>query len=815
MASIKGDTMNPIIFGHDTRKNVVNVSIKFGRVYIYTETDGEVKCEIHPFNPWLLANEPLDDHFETLEGQSFFKYIRQFRNEKDYRAARENWKYRDIWASGSLVEQYLIASGVTYFKESAPKDIGTLFFDIETTGLTHDVGSRVLLISNTFRKNGQITKKLFAVDDYPSDRDMLCEWVKWVKTIDPSIIVTYNGWNFDIPYLMFCAWKHDVRLTLGRDGSEIEISKYKSKFRQDQNRTIEYAEPKIFGREQVDLFFTTQKYDVGKKFTNYRLKTVVREAGLEKEGRQFYDAGLIFKKWHDPAERAKIKQYAIDDADDTMSVYDLVIDGFFYPSQNVPKPFQTMCMSASGSQINSMLLRAYLAVGHSIPKASEKQKFQGAISKGYPGIYKSVHSLDVASLYPSIILTYNVVDKEKDPNEYVIYMVKYFREQRLVYKKLAAEGSSYYKAMDAVAKAFLNSFYGFYGTKGLHFSSPHCASEVTRYGREILTTAMDWANSKGYNIVLVDTDSIKYYHPERELTEEETAANTKEVNALFPSGIKWDDEGIYKVFVVVKSKNYIMVDSKDKVKLKGSSMKSSKLEPSLKDLQKDIINMLIGRSNDTLENIYATHSKNAARITDIKPWSSRKTISERTIKSERRNERLLVEALAGEQYQLGDKFEFYYTRDGILKLSSRFQSVSPDHDVKRILGKIYKTCQVFANVTNAEQLPNYTLSKNAKEYNDMVREKVLKEKIKKLTAKTALEELLKTMCNANMEFRDSYDESRFEDLICRIRSDVFTDKPKKPRAKKNEGSQQDAGMLNGSDNNGHLRNQMGEGQGND
>mgnify|MGYP003349496553 CR=1 FL=1 len=55
---------------------------------------------------------------------------------------------------------------------------------------------------------------------------------------------------------------------------------------------------------------------------------------------------------------------------------------------------------------------------------------------------------------------------------------------------------------------------------------------------------------------------------------------------------------------------------------------------------------------------------------------------------------------------MGDKFEFYYTRDGILKLSSKFEPLQPDHDVKRILGKLYKTCQVFANVTKAEQLPN-------------------------------------------------------------------------------------------------------------
>lgn len=792
-----------IIFGSDTRSGVVNVSVKYGRVYVYTENAGEVKCEVTPFNPWMLSSDSLDDSFEELEGCGFFKFIRQFRNEKDYRNARENWRYRDIYALGSLPEQYLVASGTTYFKESNPKDISTLFWDIETTGLTHDHKSRVLLISNTFRKNNKITKKLFAVDEYENDNAMLTAWVKWVRKIDPSVMVTYNGWNFDIPYVVYCAWKFGVQLNMGRDGSELQMSKFESKFRQDQNRTIAYKEPKVFGREQVDLFFVTQKYDIAKKFSNYRLKTVVREAGLEKDERQFYDAGLIYKKWDDLEERAKIKQYAIDDADDTMSVYDLVIDGFFYPSQNVPKTFQKMCMSASGSQINSMLLRAYLAIGHSIPKASEKKKFQGAISKGHPGIYHNVHSLDVASLYPSIILTYNVTDKEKDPNDYVIYMVRYFREQRLVYKKLAAEGSSYYKAMDAVAKAFLNSFYGFYGTKGLHFSSPHCASEVTRYGREILTTAMDWAENKGYKVVLVDTDSIKYHNPSGTITESDANINTAEVNALFPTGIKWDDEGIYKVFVVVKSKNYIMVDSNDKVKLKGSSMKSSKLEPSLKSLQKDIIDMLIGRNHESIQAIYERHAKNAAKISDIKPWSSRKTISERTVNSTRKNERLLVEALSGESYQLGDKFEFYYTRDGVLKLSSKYNAQAPDHDVKRILGKIYKTCQVFANVAATDTLTNFTLVKNAKEYNDMVREKVLKEKHKKLTAKTALEELLKTIQNTNVSFDDEYEQICYTDLLTRIEADVFSPKPK--RSKKNEDSQQEAGVRNRSDDDGDIR----------
>jgi len=58
----------------------------------------------------------------------------------------------------------------------------------------------------------------------------------------------------------------------------------------------------------------------------------------------------------------------------------------FYFTQLIPKSFQSVVESASGAQLNSLMVRSYMQQGHSIPKATEGADFEGAISFGIPGI---------------------------------------------------------------------------------------------------------------------------------------------------------------------------------------------------------------------------------------------------------------------------------------------------------------------------------------------------------------------------------------------------------------------------------------------
>ena len=78
--------------------------------------------------------------------------------------------------------------GITLFKGLEVKDVSVLSFDIEATTLMHNENSKVLIISNTFRDRfGTIIKRMFSVDDYNNDREMIIDWCRWVKIMNPSI----------------------------------------------------------------------------------------------------------------------------------------------------------------------------------------------------------------------------------------------------------------------------------------------------------------------------------------------------------------------------------------------------------------------------------------------------------------------------------------------------------------------------------------------------------------------------------------------------------------------------------------------------
>jgi DNA polymerase elongation subunit (family B) len=170
-------------------------------------------------------------------------------------------------------------------------------------------------------------------------------------------------------------------------------------------------------------------------------------------------------------------------------MFDLMGPTFFYLNQSIPKTFQQLINEATGSQLDSFMIRAYLQDGYSQPQTSQKEEFEGAISFGIPGNYKNVFSVDFHALYPSIIKQYKIYDKKKDPSAYMLEATKYFTEVRVEYKnKFKETGNIMYDGMQQAAKVCANSIYGFMGSGYLLYNSPSNAALVTKHGRDLLDT---------------------------------------------------------------------------------------------------------------------------------------------------------------------------------------------------------------------------------------------------------------------------------------------------------------------------------------
>lgn len=496
--------IDKLIFGKDHTENIVAGEIKDDILRLF-KADGSI--EERPAEYWITSNRVLGTDCERLEGNLFYKYKKTFTNAETFRKARNILyaKKANINMVYDPVEAYMMMHGITFFKGLKVSDVSVLSFDIETTGIAHNDDSRVLLISNTFRdRSGEVTRKLFALDEYDSDAEMIHDWCNWVREVDPSILIGHNIFSFDLPYLSYCYGGEDKDLPLGKDDSDIKYGKKPRKVRKDGSQSYDVFEAKIYGRQIIDTWILAMKSDVARKYDNYRLKYIVEFEGLKNKDRTDWDfeeimPHEIWTKFQDGDVDMweAFKTYCIEDSDDSLKLYDLMIPQFFYYNQSLAMPFQTMLFTATGRQLNGMLCRGALQRGHSIPHASEKVHYGGGISFGVPGVYKNVVKWDIKSMYPNIMIQYDVYDRDKDPDGTFIEIVKYFTKERFKNKDMFKEtGDRYYDDLQAAGKIVVNSAYGLLGAPGLNYNSMTLADFVTRTGREIIHKTIIWATGK-------------------------------------------------------------------------------------------------------------------------------------------------------------------------------------------------------------------------------------------------------------------------------------------------------------------------------
>ena len=494
--------LQDLVFGMNPLDKIVSIETNGDKLVVFQQQDdGSISILEDDNTFWILTNNKVSSKQEELDGNQHYKYIAKFRTAKERNDVVSKLKKSgvDYYRIYDAKEQSLVFQGLTYFKGLTPKDVSILSFDIETTGLLHNDDAKILLISNTYRNGDKIERKLFAYDEFKSQKHMIDEWCLWVRQMDPTIMCGHNVMGFDIPYMQYIARSSGTYLRLGRDGSTIQFDKWESSFRKDGSQDIEYTNCHIYGREIVDTMFLSYKYDIARNFVSYGLKPIIKQLGLEKQDRTFVDSAQIRFEYKNPATWALIKQYAIEDADDSLKLYDLMIPSIFYFTQNVSKSFQAMCATATGSQMNNIMVRGYLQQNHSIAKGDESVPFEGAISWAKPGIYRNCVRWDAAGLYPSIMRQHKIYSAKKDPKKYFLLITDYFALERLKNKQLAKEtGNQYYKDLEQSQKIGANSLFGFLGAPGLNYNYPDGASLITRKGRELLNKMIIWATGKNY-----------------------------------------------------------------------------------------------------------------------------------------------------------------------------------------------------------------------------------------------------------------------------------------------------------------------------
>jgi DNA polymerase elongation subunit (family B) len=475
--------------------------------------------------------------------------------------------------------------------------------DIETAsadGSFSDAGrpeDRVLAVG--LRCGGKNRLLLLEAATDEAEKKLLIEFNAALAELDPDVIEGHNIFKFDLDYLRQRAKRHKVPCAWGRFGQKASFRTSRLKVAE---RWIDFPRCDLPGRTVVDTYLLVQLYDITtRELTAYGLKDVAVYFGITDEDsdeRTYLDGGKIAETFW--ADRARFCAYLEDDLRETQGLSDLLLPTYFEQTRTFPILLQEATLRGTTAKIDLLFLEEYYHARQAVPVPLEVAPFDGGFTKSYQeGVFKNVLHFDVASLYPSLLLSI-ARNPRNDSLGVFIPLLKSLREYRLKFKLLArtaatADERAEAQARQASFKILINSFYGYLGFSGARFGDGELAAEVTRRGRELLQALIEEFSRQGCTILEADTDGI-YLASEKDFAAPEKLL--ARVAPTLPPGIELEYDGSYTAMFCYKAKNYALYDGK-KMTLRGSALRSRGIEPFLKKLSRQLLRYLVGASEES------------------------------------------------------------------------------------------------------------------------------------------------------------------------------------------------------------------------
>jgi DNA polymerase elongation subunit (family B) len=401
------------------------------------------------------------------------------------------------------------------------------------------------------------TQKNVIYKSFTSEYDLLSNFINWWMSEDniPEVITGWNSAMYDIPYL--------VR-RLDRVLGEKLMKRISPWGLITERKTV------IKGREQIhyDIGGISQLdyLDLYKKFTykaqeSYRLDYIAEvELGQKKLDHSEFDTFKEFytKGWDKFCKYNIIDVELVDRMEDKMKLIELALTMAYDAKVNYNDVFSQVAMW--DSIIYNYLKKQNIVIPPKT-KSEKSEKYAGAyVKEPVPGVYDWVVSFDLTSLYPSLIMEFNISPEtlldEKCPNvsvdkilnqslNFEMYkdysvcangamfrkdvrgflpelMEKIFKERSIYKKKMLAAKQQYEKTptkdlekeiarcnnIQMARKIQLNSAYGSIGNQYFRYYKLENAEAITLSGQ----VAIRWIENRinQYLNNILKTDDVDY-----------------------------------------------------------------------------------------------------------------------------------------------------------------------------------------------------------------------------------------------------------------------------------------------------------------
>ena len=438
---------------------------------------------------------------------------------------------------------------------------------------------------------------------------------------DYDIIYTYNGDNFDFPYLKRRA-EH-----FGIDVSFDKQKKQKIKISRGGIHLRSY----IPGKVHIDLYPIARRT---LNLTKYKLEDVSYELfGVHKleVGHQ-----NISNLWNNMDKN--LVEYSFQDAYYTYKIgeYFLPLEAMF--SRIVNQTLFEVSRMGSSQMVEYLLLKHSFNNNFLAPNKPSNREYQkrlrgyyegGYVKEPIKGMHENIVSMDFRALYPSIIISYNIspdtIDCKccEDTSEKILghwfckkrtglipKVLRNLIERRKNIKKILKEkdskkddkdknNSEYYNLLNYEQKSLktlANSYYGYMAYPRARWYSKECAEIITHLGRTYIQKTIEEAEKNGFKVIYADTDGL--YSVLKKNTDKKTLLNKtyeflNRINEKLPKDMELEFEGYYKRGIFITKKRYALIDENNKITIKGLEFVRRDWSNIAKKTQKAVLETLL------------------------------------------------------------------------------------------------------------------------------------------------------------------------------------------------------------------------------
>lgn len=515
--------------------------------------------------------------------------------------------------------------------------LNVLYFDIETynkagEGMPRADKDPVIMLSYVCESNGRHREKVITfknvdlpfVEYVKDEKALFARFIDMVNELDIDIISGYNSTNFDIKYMQERAKVLGIEFNLSRGIGSTKI---------ERHGLVDKV--KIGGRIHIDMYLVVKFIAiVGAaehllKINNKTLKNVYEAISTEKK--IMVDKKNIFRLWDGTDQELKeLAHYNLNDSQSLRKVYETFMPIMVELSKTTGNVLNDTCISTSGQLVEYTLMRFASTNGEIIPNkptdSEMKKRLMNPIEGAYvktpnAGIYDDLAIFDFRSLYPSLIISYNIDPSTicTDCTEYyespigtrftkkrrgitptiLLMLVNQRKEVKKAYKREPSNISI--AARSQALKIVSNSFFGYLGYARSRWYSRECAGSITAYARHYIKEVISQAEQSNFNVIYADTDSCVMVLSNK--THEDALNFVKEFNSKLPEAMELELEDFYKrgVFVGKKSdketrgakKKYALITASGRIKIRGFELVRRDWSKIARETQREVLETIL------------------------------------------------------------------------------------------------------------------------------------------------------------------------------------------------------------------------------